>query len=200
MIKGGKKLERHLCEQCARQQGVSVGGVGGATPITQLLTQFITAPGQGAPKPAPGGQAQAKPTNMCPSCGLGYAQFRNNGLLGCPDCYVAFEGQLAPLLARAHEGGTHHTGKRAQRLRNQPETARPASSAATPNKADDAEAEFRSKVAATRRRLNEAVAAEQYELAAKLRDELAGLEGRRPPTPPGGRTPPHAEGSAGDAP
>jgi protein-arginine kinase activator protein McsA len=43
---------------------------------------------------------------------LAFAQFRNNGLLGCGACYAAFEGLLSPMLARAHEGGTHHVGRK----------------------------------------------------------------------------------------
>ena len=176
MIRGGKRVERHLCEGCAREGGVASGVV--HTSLPQLLTQYITSqiqstvqiPGAGGTG-GPGGAATQ--TAACPSCGLTFAQFRQCGLLGCPDCYTAFEGQLGTLLARAHEGGTHHVGKLPLRLREggAGEAHAPAHTPAAPPVAQHAE-----RVAALRKQLNAAVEAEQYERAAKLRDELARLE------------------------
>lgn len=132
-------------------------------PITQLLTQYITSQVQG-----PTGvktPAAARTANACPACGYTHAQFRQSGLLGCPECYAAFEGQLGPLLARAHEGGTQHVGKSPSRLR--PDAARGASSKET----------LETRRSRIQNRITEAVAAEKYELAANLRDELRRLEG-----------------------
>lgn len=204
MIKGGKKHERHLCEQCARKHGVNVAPA--APPITQLLTQFIaqTAAAAGAGASAGAGGAAAgkgasgKPLTACPACGLAFSSFRNSGLLGCPECYRAFEGQLAPMLARAHEGGTHHVGKKPARAAEEGATkAGPAKAASTPGAkkpatghvvkaatgaggpTSGAPASDRSaSIAAAKKKLAEAIASEQYEVAAKLRDELARLEGR----------------------
>src|SRR5690349_1753427 len=98
-IKNGKKLEKHLCEQCAAQnEGVPVKS---HTPINELLTNFVLAH-SGLTKEA--GAA-------CEQCGITWTEFRTSGLLGCEHDYTLFEKDLTPLLQRAHENGTHHVGK-----------------------------------------------------------------------------------------
>lgn len=91
----------------------------------------------------------------CPECGVSFAEFRNSGLLGCSHDYVAFEKLLLPLLERAHDGRTEHVGR-------------------TP---DDGGAggQTRSAIAQLRRDLDRAVEAEEYELAARLRDQIREL-------------------------
>lgn len=172
MIKGGKRHEKHLCEQCAKSEGLPAQS---HTPITQLLTQYMTAQTDSpAAAPASAAAATVAPTT-CACCGLLYTQFRHTGLLGCPECYNAFESQLGPLLARAHEGGTHHVGKSPRRVPVGPRSsaaAAPAASAA----ARAEETARHDRINLLKQRLAEAVAAEQYEKAAKLRDELALLE------------------------
>ncbi len=135
----GKKVEKHLCEQCARQEGIAVQT---SAPINALLSKFVTVTGQ----------TQATQKLSCPACSMSYADFRQHGLLGCPECYAAFEEQIGPLLERAQEGGGSHIGKRPSRSEGAFDRQR--------------------MVATLRRQLSEAVAAEQYERAAALRDEL----------------------------
>ena len=112
-VVGGKKVERHLCEKCARDKGVAVQPT---ISVPELIEKYMqhamegkTAPA-GAPPGAAGAAAPAKAAS-CPACGTTYVEFRQTGLLGCSECYKAFESQLGPLLERAHEGGTHHVGK-----------------------------------------------------------------------------------------
>lgn len=177
MIKSGKRHERHLCEGCAKASGLAIQT---HAPITQLLTQYITSQVQpGAGNPA--GQAAAAAINTCPTCGQTQQQFRQTGLLGCPHCYAAFEAQLGALLARAHDGGTHHVGKRPARLGQGPNPERaavPAQSMPTgPAKSRPGTAAgLSARIQAMRQQLADAVAAEQYERAASLRDELKRLE------------------------
>ena len=83
----------------------------------------------------------------CPDCGIKFMEFRGTGRLGCPTDYQGFTQGLLPLLQRIH-GATRHIGKVAKR--------RPA-------------AEFRLRL---RTLLREAIAREDYEEAARLRDRL----------------------------
>ncbi|MFG0274326.1 MAG: UvrB/UvrC motif-containing protein [Phycisphaerales bacterium] len=137
----GKKVEKHLCEQCAKTDGIAIQS---HPPIAEMLSKFVMSSVSGE-KPARGQAA-------CEGCGLTYAEFRQSGLLGCEQCYDAFEEQLGPLLERAQEGGSHHVGK-------------------TPRRGGGAL--DRGKVVATlRRQLLDAIAAEHYEKAAELRDRL----------------------------
>jgi protein arginine kinase activator len=83
----------------------------------------------------------------CPECRLKYMEFRARGRLGCPHDYKVFTRGLLPLLQRVH-GATRHVGKVAR--------GRPAAAERL----------------RLRTRLRDAIAREDYELAAKLRDEL----------------------------
>ncbi len=85
----------------------------------------------------------------CPDCGARFMEFRTTGRLGCPGDYQVFSKGLLPLLARS-QPATRHVGK----------------------------SPARSTVAADRHRLRlrsefrAAIAREDYELAAQLRDQL----------------------------
>ncbi len=144
-IKGGKKIEKHLCESCANQTGDVP--VKAHTPINELLTQFVMAH-SGVQKEAGG---------ACEHCGITWAEFRQAGLLGCAHDYNLFEKELTPLLQRAHEGATHHLGK---------VPSRRAEGAGTLRRKGQRD------VAKLRRELGKAVDDEDYERAAGLRDEI----------------------------
>jgi len=141
----GKKIEKHLCDQCAMQDPGMVKPV--HTPINELLTTFVK---------MHSGTAAVQQDLACEECGLTYAQFQERSLLGCSHCYTAFETVLAPLFERAHEGGSHHLGK-------------------VPKRAGAGEGR-QLRLSRLRKRLDDAVAAEDYELAAQLRDEIARFE------------------------
>lgn len=190
MIKGGKRHERHLCEQCAKAGG-AVASAQTHAPITQLLTDYITTQTSGVGAPL-AGPAPATVGTDCPGCGMTYAQFRHTGLLGCPSCYAVFEGQLGPLLARAHEGGTHHTGKSPRREKTGESVGAGVAERAAVSVPDP-------RLATLRRQLAEAVAAEQYEQAAGIRDQLAKLERMTGGTAqPGNKRERGREGAGGD--
>lgn len=149
-IKNGKKLEKHLCEQCAAQQeGIPVKS---HQPINELLTNFVLAQ-HGAAKEAATGHA-------CEHCGIAFAEFKQGGLLGCEHDYTQFEKELTPLLQRAHEGATHHLGKVPVR--------RGGSGVPMKRQAD---------LARLRKELQRAVEGEDYEKAARLRDQIKAAEG-----------------------
>jgi protein arginine kinase activator len=209
MIKGGKKVEKHLCERCAVREGMQPPPA--ATLGAQVVTQFVLAHGQavagGKGTERKGGAAAAL---MCETCGLSFAQFRQTGLLGCPECYEAFAEPLKPLLARAHEGGTHHVGKAPPdttkgdgevgpggRMGSQAAALTTSARREEARRRQEEESARRARIATLKRRLAEAVAAEQYERAAQLRDELqrAGGQAASPGAASGG----HAETGTADA-
>ena len=92
----------------------------------------------------------------CPKCGLTFKEFQLKGQLGCPHDYVAFAVLLTPLIQRAHEGGTHHVGK-------VPPTA-------------DGTVKKHSGLLRLRRELQEALEQENYERAARVRDQIRTME------------------------
>ncbi|TVQ59168.1 MAG: hypothetical protein EA379_11770 [Phycisphaerales bacterium] len=158
VIRNGKKVERHQCEQCAR----STGMIQHVSPSAHELLAKVILP---QAKEIAEGAGQKRIS--CPGCGMTIARFRQHGLLGCAECYTAFAQQLGPLIERAQEGATAHIGKSPKRT---------GGDAARHNRA-----------AALRRQLREAVSAEEYERAARIRDELRTIENAN-----GGRRGPHA--------
>jgi len=160
-VRGGVKHEVHLCEHHAREAGVALP----AQPaLNQLLTQFVIAQTAKASATAGAGDskgpdAKAKPcvsVKACAGCGLSFAQFRQVGRLGCAHCYLTFEQELTTLIERAQSGARHHCGK-------------------TPRRSG-ASLDRDLLIQRLARELDQAVAAEQYERAAELRDHLTGLD------------------------
>lgn len=92
---------------------------------------------------------------QCGTCGIKFVEFRNHGRLGCPHDYDAFRDDLLPLLESVH-GETTHAGKAPRR--------RPAARPAPPE------------LAQLRQTLQQLVADEQYEDAARVRDQIRRLE------------------------
>jgi protein arginine kinase activator len=92
----------------------------------------------------------------CAACGLAYSEFRSRGRLGCPQCYDVFRPQLESLLEKIH-GNDKHVGK-------------------IPGGASAADRSREKRLVALRRQLHAAVKGEDYELAAKLRDDLKRAE------------------------
>lgn len=94
----------------------------------------------------------------CGGCGLKYSDFERTGRLGCAQCYTDFAERLQPLLQRVH-GRTRHAGR----------TPDGAELAPTDENAEQLEA--------LRQKMDEAVASENFEDAAKYRDEIRALSG-----------------------
>ncbi|MEM1445706.1 MAG: UvrB/UvrC motif-containing protein [Planctomycetota bacterium] len=151
-IVNGQKIEKHLCAFHAEQEGLTVKAQ--HQPINELLTNFVKL--HAGVDSEPEAEASGSKELACDECGTTYAKFRESTLLGCPHCYAAFEKPLGNLLERAHEGATHHIGK-------------------VPRRAGVGE-QRQEQLTRLRRRLHDAVDAEDYELAARLRDELTTLE------------------------
>src|SRR3989338_943139 len=87
----------------------------------------------------------------CAGCGMTYDDFRKVGRLGCGECYTTFKRSLGTLLKRSH-GSPIHLGKAPARI------VKPAK----------AKSEF----AELKRKLEEAIASEAFEEAARLRDQM----------------------------
>jgi protein arginine kinase activator len=142
-IADGNKVEKHLCEDCAASEGITVKS---NLPISQLLEDFILQ------------SAGREDTSdlRCDVCGLSFAEFRQRGSLGCPNDYDAFAEALDPLLRQAQEGAGQHIGK-------------------VPRRAGADQAK-QNAILRLRADLKKAVAAEDYERAAEMRDRLKEME------------------------
>ena len=152
-IVNGQVRVRRLCERHAAELGLT--GVGSA-PVSGAGSTVVL--------------SMNKPgtTLRCGSCGLSYAAFRQNGLLGCSNCYEVFEDKLTPLIERAHQGGTHHIGKTPVRML----AAAQGGDVQAVERVLGGARERAERIALLRKQLEDALANEQYERAATLRDEL----------------------------
>lgn len=161
-----------LCQQCGEREAVSH--------ITKIANDSMTtlhfcercAAEQGIETKA---QVQATPVGKllgamgtggvsladqgaCPGCGATLQDFRESGRLGCGECYTTFSAKLGDLLRRLH-GSMLHVGER---------YAAPGVPAPASRPSDAVE---------LRRQLRDAIDAENFELAADLRDRLRLQEG-----------------------
>jgi protein arginine kinase activator len=146
VIRNGKRREVHLCEDHAKEAGYVIPS---GEPLNALLSQVIAA------VPPIAKAARATPQPACAACGLAFHVFRQTGVLGCAACYEAFGATLGSLIEKAQAGAVHHVGK-------------------TPRRGGGA-IDLLMLRQRLERELHEAVAAEQYERAAKLRDRIRGL-------------------------
>jgi protein arginine kinase activator len=147
-ITDGVRSEMHLCEQCAQEEGIAVKS---QLSINELLSGLL------ATQPSDDelfGDTEQEVS--CPHCGFTLSQFTKEAVLGCPHDYEVFEKALLPLIQKAHDGKTVHRGK-------------------IPSKIPK-DTKEQIKLTTMRQQLEAAVQSEDYELAAKLRDEINQLE------------------------
>lgn len=144
-IVNGKKMELHLCSQCAQSSpeynemklGMNFG-------ISDFLTGMLSG---GKKKTAIAEEA----ADVCPNCNMTYAEFLKRGKLGCGDCYTAFKNRLRRPIRQIH-GKCEHIGKMPKR---------------------NADTMLLDKqIASLEAELNAAVLKQEFETAAQLRDKI----------------------------
>jgi protein arginine kinase activator len=147
-ITDGVRSEMHICEQCAAEQGIASHS---QMSINELLSNLLAVQPSDDELFGP-----SDSSSSCPDCGFTLGRLRKEGTLGCPRDYEVFEHALAPLIARAHNGATSHCGKVPARM--------------------PGETKKRVKLSNLRQQLEAAVRNEDYEQAARLRDEIKQLD------------------------
>jgi len=132
----------HLCEACAAAKGLDVNNPAAFSDV--LL-------GLGAQK-----EPAAKERDVaCALCHMRISDFKKTSRLGCQACYDTFADELKPLLEAMHKGN-QHVGK--VPLHKDAKAA--AKDGLLPS------------LATLRQKLERTIAAEQYEEAARLRDQI----------------------------
>lgn len=162
---GDKRISLHLCHDCAADKGIKADTTLSELDLAALVLQLAKAKlAQQAKEEA----VAAKPAApgapiVCPRCGCTDQDYEKLGLLGCPACYDAFRSLLHQLLPAMHRG-VRHLGK----MPGKPAQTQPPAPPVRPG-LDQLEAA-----------LAKAVAGEDYERAAELRDSIRSLrEARR---------------------
>jgi protein arginine kinase activator len=155
---GQRKLR--ICAGCARELGFDVPPEAGVVesappeapadaPVAKLVGILgIEAVIQAA------GRAEPDDPRECPGCGMTGNELRREPLFGCPVCYETFHESLDALFRRIH-GAVAHRGR--------------VPGGGTAGLVD---------VESLRRELDDALAHEDYERAARLRDRLRQARGQ----------------------
>jgi len=147
-IVNGSKTEMHLCQDCSTQMEspISIEAL-----FNGLLGSFLSM----AAEKQPSHKVSVR-YEPCFTCGMTYEDFKSaGGKLGCADCYRVFSRELAPILKNV-QASVRHEGKFPQKF---------------------GQSMFQKREAARLRELiRKAIEEENFEEAARLRDEVRSLE------------------------
>lgn len=95
-------------------------------------------------------------SKRCECCGASFSDIAQSGRVGCSECYNTFRQELMPSLNRLHGKAVH--------IGNVPYEQKP-------------EETVQDKIKKLKAQLSDAIKAEEFENAAKFRDEIRALEG-----------------------
>ena len=173
---GNQTTQSHLCEVCAKEETRAYGGMNPFNfnpfaAFSDFLNNFmswdegaIAEVNSGRTKPA-----TVDPQQQCPYCGYQLSFFRQNGRLGCTKCYEAFKATLGPLVSSIH-GNVKHVDEAEKVRKYESENDKPEKVPAEERRSQKPE------VKALREKISQAIQNENYEEAARLRDEVKNLE------------------------
>jgi protein arginine kinase activator len=147
-IVDGKKVELYLCEQCANENSnklnimfpFNISNFFSGLVLPENESHYITSPTE---------------DNICKTCGMSFNDFKDEGKLGCENCYEVYKDKLTPILKRLH-GSTRHTGKVPGKLYKSIKVSK--------------------EIEILKQQLDEAIRKEEYEEAAKIRDKIKAIE------------------------
>ncbi|MDF1812320.1 MAG: UvrB/UvrC motif-containing protein [Verrucomicrobiales bacterium] len=175
-IEDNKVIKVNLCKYCANEKGVD-------DPTGYSLIDLM----QGMGEDSSSGKKQSKTNELtCEACGFTQTDFKKTGRFGCAHCYEVFNEGLESLLEAMHKN-TEHIGKVPSFVgKSTPPVSEKMEIIETPefdfgesdelDILDVAETTPESAVALLRDKLDIAISEEDYEEAAKIRDEIAKLE------------------------
>lgn len=146
-IVNGKMLKVDLCENCAREMGVT--NTEGFSMADLFLSMGLEKKGGEQPHllPPPVALEEA----ICEHCGYTLEDLKKTGKLGCAECYKTFEGTLEEVLREVQKKPSHQGKVPARQIRMQ----------GSLDHLKELEIS-----------LQEAISNERFEEAARLRDEI----------------------------
>ena len=143
----GEVKKLNLCQTCAQKNGIDLNS---PISITDVLLGLGNQQGGGESTPGP-----SEFDLSCSRCQMTRAEFKKRARLGCPECYKAFMGELSAITQAMHHS-RQHVGKIPAR--------------------QGSEARITAQVAALQKDIETAIAKEEYEVAAQLRDRIRNLK------------------------
>ena len=143
----GEVKKLNLCQACAQKNGIDLNS---PISITDVLLGLGNQQG--------GNETSGEDTVFdlsCSRCQMTRAEFKKRARLGCPECYNSFMGELSAITQAMHHS-RQHVGKIPARQGN--------------------EARITAQIAALQKDIETAIAKEEYEMAASLRDKIKTLK------------------------
>lgn len=151
-IINGVKEEKHVCEYCAKNlEGINLlpdMNFSSNFSFQNLLSGFLDYMNTST-------QTNLPSQVVCNNCGTTYREFKESGLLGCSSCYSIFNNTVIPILKRVQPSTEHH-GK-------------------IPVKGGK-EIMLKKELQKLKEELQRAIAMEEYEKAAEVRDKIRNIE------------------------
>lgn len=144
----GEVKKLNLCQECAQKNGIDLN-----SPIS--ITDVLLGLGSQASGMKKGQSMMSEFDLSCSRCQMTRAEFKTNARLGCPECYNAFMGELSALMQAMHHS-RQHVGKIPAR--------------------QGIEARITAQIASFQKDIETAIAKEEYEVAANLRDKIRALK------------------------
>ena len=149
-ITNDERNERNLCPICMAKYQKKLPGIDFSN-LAGILSSVLN----------PSGTRKGVELNeryealQCEQCGMTYAEFSKSGMLGCSACYGAFREPLSTLIQQIH-GNLQHAGRIPNTVKR--------------------DVSIRANIERLRQQLQRAIAQEEYEKAATLRDTIRSLQ------------------------
>lgn len=145
----GNIQEVYLCSECAAK--LDLGGMSSSLFDFFMPSQF---------------RVRAEREQKKCGCGTTFYNISKTGKVGCPDCYETFKNELAAILKKIN-GAKQHTGRCPERFKEGgSEKVCSVNSEATVENTEES----------LRKQLETAIKSENFEEAAKLRDQIKALK------------------------
>lgn len=159
-IVNGVKKEMLLCEKCSKELGIDNMKLSLPISFSNFFGDFLNEydnsfmPMMSMPK-----------ETRCNKCGMTYNEFMQLGKFGCDNCYEVFSTRIDPILKRL-QGSNRYNGKKAEVNEKNNNI----------NKIEKKEKSKQEQIEDLKKELKKMVNEENYEEAAKIRDEIKKLE------------------------
>lgn len=155
-IINNKKTVTNLCAECAREASNQVPSA--IEDFGSMLSGLLGLDMLWKTSPVKNLSVKA-----CPACGMTREDIMREGKLGCGQCYITFIDEIRPLLRKIHGNCLHHGSI-------------PNTEAVTPKEEKKSAAPEKSPLEALQEKMKEAIAKEDFESAAAIRDQIKELQ------------------------
>ncbi|WP_125153890.1 UvrB/UvrC motif-containing protein [Clostridium rectalis] len=150
-IINGTTKQANVCEECAKQMsGFNISAdmnVNSPFTFQNILGGIMDYINQPT-------QDNIDSISICENCKTTYKDFRETGLVGCSECYEKFNNMIMPVVRRV-QGSIEHSGKIPKKFGK--------------------DILYKKKVNKLKEELQKAIAVEEYERAAEIRDMIKSI-------------------------